>query len=162
MGRDWASFNANPDSRMSATMGINFTNAEKSGLGLPLPAGAIRIYEPDKGGAARYIGASSLGDTPKDARVNMTLTNVFDIYARARQVSSRKIDKRHTSRTVEIIVSNEKSRDVEVRLVQDFNSPWKIATESSKSGKLNAWTNQWTVRIPAGGETKLQYTVVLG
>lgn len=159
--RDYASF-GNPDHRMTATMGLNFTNFEASGLGQPLPAGAIRVYEPDKAGAVRYIGAASIGDTPKDARVNLTLTEVFDVYARARQVSAKKIDKKRTSREVEIKLNNEKSRPVELRLVQQFGGTWKITSETHKSGRLNAWSNQWTVTIPAGGEAVLRYAVVLG
>ncbi|MBC8066210.1 MAG: DUF4139 domain-containing protein [Chlorobia bacterium] len=162
ISRDYVEFNSNPDHRISATMGINFANLEKSGLGKPMPAGAIRVYEPDKEGAVRYIGAATLGDTPKDARVSLTLTDVFDVYARARQVSAKKIDRRRTSREVEVKLSNEKSRPVELRLVQNFGNVWKVVSESSKSQKLNAWSNQWKVTIPAGGEAKLRYTVVLG
>lgn len=160
--RDYTEIGGNPDKRITAQMGLNFTNAEKSGLGQPLPAGAIRVYEPDKEGAVRYIGAATMGDTPKDARVNLTLTDVFDVYARTRQVSAKKIDKKRTSREIEVKLSNEKSRPVEVRLVQNFGGTWKMASETSKSGKLNAWSNQWTVKVPAGGETVLRYTVVLG
>ncbi len=162
VSREYAEFNANPDQRITATMGINFSNAKASGLGLPLPAGAIRVYEPDSTGAVRYVGAAGIGDTPKDAKVSLELTNVFDIYARARQVSAQRIDKKHTSRTVEVILSNEKAKATEVRLVEPFGSNWKITSESDKSVKLNASTNQWTLTVPAGTEKKLRYTVVLG
>jgi hypothetical protein len=160
--RDYTGFGGNPDRRISATLGINFTNAEKSGLGQPMPAGAIRVYEPDKDGVVRYVGAASMGDTPKDARVNLTLTDVFDVYARVRQVSAKKLDKRRTQRDMEVKVSNEKSRPVEVRLVQQLAGPWKVVSESSKGVKLNAYSNQWTVTVPAGGEAKLRYSVVFG
>ncbi|RYG43686.1 DUF4139 domain-containing protein, partial [bacterium] len=158
--RDYGSFV--PDQRLTATMGINFVNAEKSGLGLPLPAGAVRVYEPDADGSPRYIGAATLGDTPKDARVSLELTNVFDVYAQARQVSAQRLDKRRTRRSIEVTVTNEKSQPVEVRLVQYLGGPWKIENETHKSGKLNAGTNQWEVMVPAGGETKLRYSVIFG
>jgi hypothetical protein len=160
--REYAEFNANPEQRITATMGINFSNAKASGLGLPLPAGAIRVYEPDSTGAVRYVGAAGIGDTPKDAKVSLELTNVFDIYARAKQISAKRIDKKHTSRTVEVTISNEKAKPTEVRLVEPFGGNWKIASETDQSMRLNASTNQWTVTVPAGGEKKLRYTVVLG
>jgi hypothetical protein len=160
--RDYAEFNANPDQRLTATLGINFTNAKTSGLGLPLPAGAVRVYEPDAAGAVRYVGAATIGDTPKDAKVSLELTNVFDIYARARQTSAQRIDKKHTRRTVEVVISNEKANATEVRLVEPFGGNWKIASESDPSVKLNASTNSWTLSVPAGGEKHLRYTVVLG
>lgn len=160
--RDYAEFGGNPDQRIAATMGINFSNSKGSGLGLPLPAGAIRVYEPDATGASRYIGAASIGDTPKDAPISLTLTNVFDVYARVRQVSAKKLDKKHTSRTVEVRLTNEKSVPVELRTVENFGGTWKIADETHRSQKLNASSNQWTLNIPAGGETILRYTVILG
>ena len=160
--RDYAEFNANPDARLTATMGINFANSRGAGLGLPLPAGAVRVYEPDATGAARYIGAASIGDTPKDARVSLELTNSFDVYARARQVSVQKVDKKHVRRTVEVTVSNEKPKPTEVRLVQSLGSAWRIESETLKGTKANASQNQWTLAVPAGGETKLRYSVVLG
>ena len=160
--RDYTEFNANPDQRLTATMGINFANSKGAGLGLPLPAGAIRVYEPDKSGAVRYVGAASIGDTPKDAKISLELTNVFDVYARARQVAYKKIDKRRLSRTVEITLNNDKAKPIELRLVEPFGDRWKIASETHPSRKLNASTNEWKIAIPSGGETKLRYTVVLG
>lgn len=160
--REYAEFNANPDQRLTATMGINFANEKGAGLGLPLPAGAIRVYEPDSGGAARYVGAAGIGDTPKDAKVSLELTNVFNIYARARQISAQKIDKKHTRRTVEVTITNEKAKDTEVRLAEPFGGLWKIDSETDKSMRLNASSNQWVIKVPAGGEKKLRYTVTLG
>ena len=113
-------------------------------------------------GAARYVGAAGIGDTPKDARVSLELSNAFDVYARARQVSARRIDKRHTRRTVELTLSNEKARPVEVRLAQNLGDPWRVLSETDRSQRLNASTNQWTVKVPAGGEKKLRYTVTFG
>lgn len=160
--RDYAEFNANPDHRITATMGINFVNSKGAGLGLPLPAGAVRVYEPDATGAARYVGAASIGDTPKDARVSLELTNAFDVYARAKQISVQKIDKKHVRRTVEVTVSNEKTKPTEVRLVQNLGTVWKIDSQSIKGIKTNSAENQWTLNVPAGGEAKLKYSVILG
>ena len=158
--RDYAYF-GNPDHRTPATLGLNFMNSVDSGLGLPLPAGAVRVYEPDETGNVRYIGAASISDTPKDARVNMTLTNVFDVYARIKQISAKRIDKKHTLRVVEITINNEKKSAVELRLVQSFGGTWKIQSESAKSQKLNSTLNQWTMSIPPSGEMKLRYSVLL-
>ena len=158
----YETFGGNPDRRLTATMGINFTNGKSGGLGLPLPAGAVRVYEPDAKGAARYVGAASIGDTPKDARVSLTLTNAFDVYARAKQTGWTKVDKKHVRRTVEVTVSNEKKGDADVRLVQNLGSDWRIDSQTAKGRKLNAGQNEWTVSVPAGGETTLRYSVVLG
>lgn len=158
----YSGFYGDPNRRINATMGINLRNDKASELGMPLPAGSVRVYEKDKDGAARYVGAASLSDTPKDAPISLTLTEAFDVYARARQVSVQKIDKRHVRRTAEVVVNNEKPHAVDVRLVQNLGGAWRMESESSRSRRLDGATNEWTVTVPAGGETKLRYTAVFG
>ncbi len=152
---------ANPTQKLSATLALNFTNSEKSGLGLPLPAGSLRVYEPDRGGNLRYIGAASIGDTQKESRVSATLTEVFDVYANAKQVSATRLNKKSVSRTAEIALYNEKSTPIELRLVQDFGNTYKIVAESEKSAKLSAYSAQWKVLLNPGEHKTLKYTVVL-
>ena len=155
-------FGGNPDRRIPATLGINLTNDEGSGLGQPLPGGTVRVYERGTNGAPTYIGAATIGNTPKGARVSLTLSNVFDIYATARGVKTSRVDKTHTSRSVEVVLHNAKARAAEVRAVQSFGERAKITGESIKSAKLDANTFEWRATVPAGGEVKLTYTVVLG
>ena len=161
LDRDYSTFNQ-PQARLSATLGVNFTNAKASGLGLPLPGGTVRVYEPDATGAIRYVGAAPIVDTPKDAAVSLELSKVFDVYARGRQVDAKKVDKKHTRRTVEVVLSNEKAKAVDVRLVQPFDGGWKVVESSTKGTKTDAQTTQWTVHVPAGGTTTLRYTALLG
>jgi len=160
--KEYDNLSGNPERRISATLGINLTNGKSEGLGNPLPAGAVRFYEPDSKGVIRYMGAAAILDTPKDARASFTLSNVFNVYGRAKQVAGKQIDKRHVSRTVEIKLNNEKANPVEVRVVQPFGENWKISNQSHPGAKLNAGSNQWTLEVPAGGEAKLTYTVILG
>jgi hypothetical protein len=149
-------FQGNPDTRLTATLGINFKNDEASKLGKPMPGGAVRVYEPDANGRPQYIGAASIRDTPKDARVSLTLSNVFDVYAQSKLVKSEKIGKRKVRKTLEITVHNEKATDQDVRLVQNFYGTYTIVSESAKSAKLNAGQRQWALQVPAGGEVKLK------
>ena len=149
-------FQGNPDQRLTATLGINFKNDEASKLGKPMPAGAVRVYEPDAKGRPQYIGAASIQDTPRDARVSLTLSNVFDVYAQSKVVKSDKVGKRKVRKTREIVVHNEKAAVQEVRLVQNFYGPFTIISESAKSAKLNAMQRQWSITVPAGGEVKLK------
>ncbi len=157
-GYDWG-FAANPGQRISATLAIKFTNDKSSGLGDPLPAGAIRVYEPGEGGALAYIGAATLRDTPKDAKIDVTLSSVFDNYAQTRRVSQTKVAKRTTRTVYEVILHNEKKTESTVRLVQPVYGGWKITKESEKSRKLNANLIEWTVAVPAGGEKTLTVAI---
>ncbi len=157
-GRD--GFGANPEQRIKATMGLNFKNNEASKLGQPLPAGGVRVFEPGANGQPQYIGAATIGDTPKDADVSLTLTNVFDIYAQGKVVKSEKVGKRKLRKSFEITVHNEKKADSEVRLTQSLYEPYVVEGETVKSVKLNGYLRQWTVHVPAGGTTVLKVTML--
>ncbi len=148
--------------RLKATLGLAFKNTTEAGLGSPLPAGRIRVYEPAKTGAPVFIGASAIGNTPKDDRIDMTLTEVFNLYARGKLTATKQIDKKRTSYSYEVTVSNEKDKAIDVRLVAGFYGKWAISSESDKSTRPDAATAQWIVSVPAGEETKLTYTVVMG
>lgn len=152
----------NADQRLGATLSVGFYNKKEGGLGLPLPGGTIRVYEPDKTGAVRYVGAATIGDTPKDAHVSLPLAQAFDVYAQARQVSSSQLDKRHVRRTMEVTLHNEKAKAVTVDVSQSLGTPWRMTDESAKSRKASATLATWSVPVPAGGTTKLRYTVTFG
>jgi hypothetical protein len=150
--------NAGPDQRTSAALAVRFKNDVASKLGIPLPAGAVRVYSPESESGS-YIGASSLNDTPKDASIYLTLSKVFDVYSQSKAVGFKRLTKKTVRKSYEVVVHNEKKSAVTVRLVQNVY-PIPIAiNESSKSIKLDASQRQWTVDVPAGGETKLTYSV---
>ena len=148
--------------RRNAQLAITFTNEEKSGLGDPLPSGAVRVYEPDAEGTMRYIGAASIQDTPKDTKVDLTLTDVFDVTAEPKIVKTERIDKRSYRTEYEVVLRNQKKGSVSLRLVESIGGKWRVESESHKSVKLNAYENQWTVEVPSGKEVKLRYTVRFG
>lgn len=145
--------------RGNVNISLTFFNTDKNGLGQPLPAGAIRVYEPDKSGTLRYAGAASLVNTPKEQKINFTLAEAFDLFTERRVVHTQKLDKHTLRKQVEITVHNEKSAPATVRLAQPYNGRWTIVTESLKHNSLDAQNVEWSVPTPASGKTTLMYTV---
>lgn len=150
------SWNYGPEQRSSATVAIRFKNEQSSQLGVPLPAGAVRVYSSPSENSA-YIGAASIDDTPKDAPVFLTLSKVFDVYAQSRAISTKKLTKHSIRKSFEVVVHNEKKSAIKVRLVQNISEPIAIS-ESVKGVKLNQSQRQWTVTVPAGGQTMVKLT----
>lgn len=146
-------------SRQQAVLAIRFYNKKENNLGQPLPGGSVRFYEPDEKGAPVYIGAASISDTPKEGRVDLTLTNVFDVTSESRIVETKRIDRRTVRRKIEVILKNEKKRAVKVRVVYPTYGNPKMATESHKSVRLSASMLQWEVNVLAGAKTKLEFVV---
>jgi hypothetical protein len=49
-----------------------FRNEEKAGLGLPMPAGVLRVYQQDSKGGTQFVGEDRIMHTPKDETLNIT------------------------------------------------------------------------------------------
>lgn len=140
---------------------ISFINAAGNGLGLALPHGNIRLYEPAATGAVAYIGAADIIDTPDNERVDLTLANAFDLFTEWRTVKREKVAKHAIRKTVEISLHNEKSADAKIRLVQGFSCRWKIVAEPLKHANLSASELQWIVPVKAHSTLKYTFTVEL-
>ena len=148
-----------PDNpRGTVTMAFHFKNEEKSGLGAPLPAGILRVYGKDQGGSNRYLGAADVWNAPKGAKVDVTLSNAFDLYTMRRITATKKISKHTFRKSVEITVHNAKSAEADVVVVQNFDGKYKIDDESIKHEAPDATTARWKVHVPAGKETVLKFT----
>lgn len=152
---------AGPKRRAEVAVAMKFTNSEKDGLGAPLPSGAARIYEPDAAGTVRYVGAAAITDTPTGERVNLTLARAFDLFTEARTLKSQRIDKHTIRKTVEVTLHNEKSTDVDIRIVQNFDNGWKVVQEPQKHEALNANLAQWKIHVPATSKPTFTYIVDL-
>lgn len=146
---------------ISATLSIAFDNSERSNLGMPLPSGAVRVYSKDNDGQVRYTGAATIADTPRNEHVNLTLSNVFDIYAEYRVLKSSRVDKHAIRQSIEATLHNEKNSPIAVRVVQSGDARWKPVSESDTSEKLDAVTAQWKIPLRAGEVRKLTYSVDL-
>lgn len=156
---DWTPLPGGGPRRGDVAQAVTFWNKQKDGLGAPLPEGTIRVYEPDASGSLRYAGAAQVQNTPKDQKVNLTLAKAFDVFTEWRLVKTQKINKHTERKQVEIVLHNEKSAPVTLRIVQDFGGRWKVVAEPSKHVNLNANRAQWTQTIPAGGQVHFAYAV---
>lgn len=147
--------------RGGVQVSLTFFNREKAGLGVPLPQGAVRFYEPDRSGSLRYAGAATIRNTPKDQKVQLTLAWAFDLFTESRVVKTQKVSKHTLRKQVEIVLHNEKPAAVELRAVQGFGGRWKMVRESHPHVNLDAGNAQWRVKLPAAGKVTLSYTVDL-
>jgi hypothetical protein len=140
---------------------LQIKNEEKAGLGIPLPAGRVRVYKADVDGSLQFVGEDQIDHTPKDETVRLRLGNAFDIVGERRQTDFRQLGKDVIEESFEITVRNHKSEAVEVRAVEHLFrwNQWDIVKESAEHTKLDQGTAEWRLEVPANGETKLTYTV---
>ncbi len=138
---------------------IEFTNAEKDGLGMPLPAGKVRVYKIDTDGAMEFVGEDALDHTPKDEDVRLVLGYAFDVAAERKVVDISRISKTVLEETVEISLRNRKDESVNITAVEHLRGDWEIIEKSDKFEKKDAYTIEFTVDIPDGSEKTITYTV---
>jgi hypothetical protein len=152
-------YNFGEGPRQNAQVKLKFENDEKSHMGMPLPAGIIRVYKKDDNGNALFVGEDHIDHTPKNERVDLTLGEAFDITARAKQTNYSKLADDLYENSYEVEIKNAKKEKVTVDLREAFPGEWKMLQESQGHEKLDANTAQWLVEIPAEGSTTLKYSV---
>lgn len=142
---------------------IEFENAEKNGLGIPLPAGKIRVFKQDpEDGALEFVGEERIDHTPKDEELSLQIGNAFDIVGQRRQTDFRLEKHRNWMReSIEIKIRNHKEKAVDVRIKEPISrwSNWQITERSHDFAKLDAGTVAFDVSVPAEGTTATTYTV---
>jgi hypothetical protein len=145
---------------------VEFKNKKKSGLGLPMPKGVVRVYKKDKSGNAQFIGEDNIDHTPKNEDVRLKLGDAFDITADKKQtnfekrVAFGKYSHAYES-TYEIKIKNAKSETVTVVVREPIPGDWKMTKESHKFKKIASGTAEWHIEVPAESSTTLEYSVLV-
>lgn len=146
---------AQPESR--ATVELMFKNDAAAKLGMPLPAGVVRVYGADAEGAPQFLGEDQIGHTAVGGEVSLNLGNDFDIPVQREQLTYVRATDNITLTGWRVTVSNAKSRPVTVRVIEPIPGSWEIAKESHPHTKLDAGSALWTLEIPAKGKVVLEY-----
>jgi hypothetical protein len=147
------------DSKVSVVLELD--NNEKSGMGMPLPAGKIRVYKRDDDGSQEFLGEDTLDHTPKDETLKVKVGNAFDVKGERKQTNFVNPTSRSIEETFQITVKNHKKQEVTVRVVEHLYrySNWKITENSAPFEKQDSRTVEFPVKVPADGKTVVTYTV---
>ena len=139
---------------------IEFENKKENSLGIPLPKGRVRVYQPDDDGSLIFIGEDEIDHTPKDEKLSLAVGNAFDITGERKQTQSQSgNDWRQES--YEITLKNHKKEEAEVKVRESFWNwnNWKVLNASPLFRKIDSRTIEFVAKIPPSGETKVSYTV---
>lgn len=150
--------NAQPDlgDRLPVSVYVSFDN-RGGDLGVPLPAGVVRLYKSDSHGLSQFVGSDRIDHTPKNETVRLHLGDSFDVTARKRQTDFQEQGCSSES-SYEIAVSNAKELPQDVLVVEDIPGTWRITSENLQHTKSSAFTANWLVHVPADGRSTLTYT----
>ncbi|NPV52626.1 MAG: hypothetical protein HPY71_03775 [Firmicutes bacterium] len=142
----------------NAKVFIQFTNSADSGLGMPLPAGRMRIYKSDDDGGLEFIGEDEIKHTAKDERVVLYLGNAFDIVGERTITDYRKTGADSYEQACSIKLRNHKQEDIEVVVHERFYGDWTLTSPATWK-KIDSNTAEFRVKIPKGKEAEILYKV---
>lgn len=172
MDQSWHYWLNNPGYRGQQTFGeqsntkvgvyVAFRNDEKSGLGIPLPKGKVRVYKKDGDGKEQFVGEDLLDHTPKDEEVRLYLGNAFDVVGQRAQTDFKNLAfNRGVEETIQIKVRNHKKDAAEVMIYEHpwRWSEWSIAKSDAKYEKIDQSTIRFPVKIEPDKEKTVTYTI---
>ena len=136
-----------------------FKNEERAGLGMPMPAGTVRVYQADSKGGVQFVGEDRISHTPKDETLNLKIGNAFEVVAERNQIDFEKIAGNTYEVEFEITLRNHKSAPISVEVNEPFGGTWRMLRSSHQWNKTAAWAAQFAVPVAANGTTVLNYRV---
>jgi hypothetical protein len=136
-----------------------FKNEEKAGLGMPMPAGNVRVYQKDSKGNILFVGEDRIDHTPKDETLNIHIGNAFDVISERKQTDYKRIDNHSWEMEFEITLRNHKDTPVTIEVNEPIGGDWDMVNSSYKYTKTAAWAAQFNVPVAANGTSVLKYRV---
>ncbi|MBV9211433.1 MAG: DUF4139 domain-containing protein [Acidobacteria bacterium] len=151
----------NPGTVIKEKIGVymQFRNSEQNRLGLPLPAGAIRLYKKDTDGGQQLIGEDRIDHTPKDEDVRVKVGDAFDVVAERKELDYKEINSRIYEYAYEIKIRNHKDAPVTVIVNEPIGGDWEMISSTFKAEKTAAFSARFRVPVAKDGEAKLVYRV---
>jgi hypothetical protein len=144
--------------RLPVNVYVSFVN-RGGDLGVPLPAGTVRLYKGDSKGLSQFAGSDNIDHTPRNQTVRLHLGESFDVTANKRQTDFAFEGGCNYESAYEIKLSNAKPIPQSVLVVEPIPGQWSIVDENLPHTKSSASTANWNVGIPADGSTTLTYRV---
>ena len=136
-----------------------FRNSEEAGLGMPMPAGTVRVYQADSKGGLQFAGEDRIDHTPKDEDLTLQIGTAFDVIAERKQVDWQKIADGLYEMAFEITLRNHKATPITVEVNEPIAGDWRMLTSTHQHTKTDAWAAQFNVAVGANGESVLRYRV---
>lgn len=136
-----------------------FKNEDKAGLGMPLPAGNLRVYQQDSKGGVLFVGEDHIDHTPKDETVTVHIGNAFDVIAERKQTDYKRIDSHVWEMEFEITLRNHKETPITVEVNEPIGGDWEMLSSSYKFTKTAAFAAQFKVPVEKNGTSVLKYRI---
>jgi hypothetical protein len=134
-------------------------NAEAGGLGMPMPAGTVRVYQADTKGGLQFVGEDRIDHTPKDETLDLQIGTAFDVVAERKQTDFERVSDDVFEVAFEVTLRNHKATPITVEVNEPIGGSWRMVQHSHAWTKTDAWAAQFAVPVAAEGTATLRYRV---
>ena len=158
LDRDW---NGGISPLRKVLTAVEFTNAEASRLGIPLPGGNVRVYRKD-GAQLEFVGEDTIQHTPRNEVVRLNLGNAFDLTGdRKRTDFSVDQTRRSMEERFEIRLNNRGKKPVEIHVVEHLvrAANWSVTAKSHEFRKVDSNTIEFNIPVAPERESIVTYSV---
>ena len=138
---------------------IEFGNEKESGLGMPLPAGRVRVYSTDRSGGRTLVGEDRIAHTAAGERIRLWSGIAFDLVGDRSRASHTRVSRNVTEDQFRIRLRNRGSKDAVVTVSEALFGNWEIVEKSADFRKSQADGVEFDVPVSAGKEAILTYKV---
>ncbi len=136
-----------------------FKNDQRAGLGVPMPAGIVRVYQADSGGGVQFAGEDRIAHTPKDETLDVHTGNAFDIVCERKQTDFKRLSNTLFEMEFEITVRNHKETPVTIEVNEPIGGDWEMLSATHPWTKTGAFAARFEVPVAKGGTAVLRYRV---
>ncbi len=138
---------------------IEFENSEDNGLGVPLPAGTVRLYKADAGGGQQFIGEDAILHTPREEKVKLRVGQAFDVVADRKQTDYEVLSDTLYETEWEVKIRNRKAEAIVVELHEPMAGDWEVLSCSHEWEKETASMVLFRVPVAPDEEAVITYRV---
>ncbi len=135
---------------------ISFKNSKQNNLGIPFPAGRVRLYKQDQQDL-EFIGEDQISHTPQNEEISLKVGKAFDIVSERSVLKRERIEKQAKKITVEYTIRNHKKQDIVVEVVEHVPTYYEneLLSSSVKPIETKADYFKFRVTVKANAEAKL-------
>ena len=154
-------FRKNGKEKLKFLQIVTFANTEKNRMGIPLPAGIVRMYQKDGAAESRFIGESRIDNTPKGEKVELTVGTLFDVTGEktvTRYIARKGYMNAQSTYTLHNRGKTDQTLKIEER-IPTYGENIHFKTDCSdicSSRKLTAFVREYTIRL--AGESSYTFT----
>jgi len=143
---------------------LRFRNSKDNGLGVPLPAGKVRVAKMDTADKSlEFIGEDVIDHLPRDETVQIRLGSAFDVVGERRQLDFRiDTNAKWMEEDIEVRVRNQKPDEAVAVIVKENLyrwSTWNVLRKSHDFTKEDSRTIHFPLKLAPKAEGVVRYTV---